>query len=147
MFFLNIYLKSLHVDGTTVISVFINKKQRQIITAHVGDSRAIMITSTESYDLTADHKPSNPREKERIEMLGGEIITLGVPRVQGVLAVSRALGDVSLKPFVSNIPTVSYYELTGKECFLVMASDGLWDVMDHDDVAMLLQSYVAQVGI
>lgn len=133
------------IDGTTVISVFINKQHNQIITAHAGDSRAIMITTTESYDLTADHKPSNLREKERIELLGGQIITVGVPRVQGILAVSRSLGDFSLRPYVSNVPTVSYYELTGKECFLVMASDGLWDVMCHDDVAMLLQSYVAQV--
>lgn len=128
-----------------MVSVFLNKKQKQLITAHVGDSRAVMITTTESFDLTADHKPSNPSEKERVELLGGRIIQYGVLRVQGVLAVTRALGDFSLRPYVSNVPTVNYYELTGKECFLVLASDGLWDVMDHAEVAMLLQSYVHQV--
>ena len=86
----------------------------------------MMVTLNESYDLTADHKPSNPSEKERVELLGGKIIQYGVLRVQGVLAVTRSLGDYSLRPFVSNIPTVSFYELTGKECFLILASDGLW---------------------
>ena len=127
-----------------MVSVFLAKKQKQLITAHVGDSRAVMITTTESFDLTADHKPSNPSEKERVELLGGRIIQYGVLRVQGVLAVTRALGDFSLRPYVSNVPTVNY-ELTGKECFLVLASDGLWDVLDHAEVAMLLQSYVHQV--
>ena len=113
-------------DGSTVISAFIHKARKQLITAHVGDSRAILITETESYDLTVDHKPSNPSEKERVELCGGRIILYGVLRVQGVLAVTRALGDFSLRPYVSNTPVVNYYELRGKECFLVLASDGLW---------------------
>ena len=113
-------------DGSTVISAFISKSRRQIITAHVGDSRAVMITESDSFDLTADHKPSNPSEKERVELEGGRIIQYGVLRVQGILAVTRALGDYCLRPYVSNIPTVNYFELKGKECFLVMASDGLW---------------------
>lgn len=113
-------------DGTTVVTVFISKSRKQLITAHVGDSRAIMITENDSYDLTADHKPSNPSEKERVELLGGRIIQYGVLRVQGILAVTRALGDYSLRPFVSNVPVVNYYELRGKEDFVVIASDGLW---------------------
>lgn len=113
-------------DGSTAVTAFLSKARKQLITAHVGDSRAVMITESESYDLTADHKPSNPSEKERVELLGGRIIQYGVLRVQGVLAVTRALGDYSLRPYVSNVPVVNYYELTGKECFLVMASDGLW---------------------
>ena len=113
-------------DGTTVVSAFLSKSHKQLITAHVGDARAAMITIDDSFNLTADHKPSNPSEKERVELLGGRIIDYGVLRVQGVLAVTRALGDFSLRPFVTNVPTVNYYKLTGKECFLVLASDGLW---------------------
>ena len=113
-------------DGSTVISAFISKARRQVITSHVGDSRAVMITETDSFDLTADHKPSNPSEKERVELEGGRIIQYGVLRVQGILAVTRALGDYCLRPYVSNIPTVNYFELKGKECFLILASDGLW---------------------
>jgi len=54
-----------------VVSVFLNPSARQLITAHVGDSRAVMVTLEESFDLTSDHKPSNASEKERVELLGG----------------------------------------------------------------------------
>ena len=120
-------------DGSTVVSVFLNPSARQLITAH-----------EESFDLTSDHKPSNASEKERVELLGGRIIQYGVLRVQGVLAVTRALGDFSLRPYVSNVPAVGFVELTGRECFVVLASDGLWDVLDHGDVAALLQTFVRQ---
>ena len=113
-------------EGSTVVSVFLHKTRKQLITAHVGDARAALISLHDSFNLTADHKPSNPSEKERVELLGGRIINYGVLRVQGVLAVTRALGDFSLRPFVSNVPTVSCYALQGTECFLVLASDGLW---------------------
>lgn len=113
-------------DGSTVVSVFLHKTRRQLITAHVGDARAALISLHDSFNLTADHKPSNPSEKERVELLGGRIINYGVLRVQGVLAVTRALGDFSLRPFVSNVPTVSCFALQGDECFVVLASDGLW---------------------
>lgn len=105
----------------------------------------MMVTLEESFDLTSDHKPSNASEKERVELLGGRIIQYGVLRVQGVLAVTRALGDFSLRPYVSNVPAVGFVELTGRECFVVLASDGLWDVLDHGDVAALLQTFVRQV--
>lgn len=108
------------------MSVFLHKARRQLITAHVGDARAALISLHDSFNLTADHKPSNPSEKERVELLGGRIINYGVLRVQGVLAVTRALGDFSLRPFVSNVPTVSCFALQGDECFVVLASDGLW---------------------
>ena len=124
-----------------MVSVFLNPSARQLITAHVGDSRAVMVTLEESFDLTSDHKPSNASEKERVELLGGRIIQYGVLRVQGVLAVTRALGDFSLRPYVSNVPAVGFVELTGRECFVVLASDGLWDVLDHGDVAALLQAF------
>lgn len=142
-------------DGSTVVSAFVNKAKNQLITAHVGDSRAVMVTDDSSFDLTIDHKPSNPSEKERVELQGGEIIQYGVLRVQGILAVTRSLGDFSLRPYVSNVPTVSYYEMKGDECFLVLASDGLWyacicmmmdrDVLDHQDVARLLEYCIHDV--
>lgn len=134
-------------DGSTVVSLFVSRSSRQLITAHVGDSRAVMVTLDDSFDLTCDHKPSNASEKERVELLGGRIIQYGVLRVQGVLAVTRALGDFSLRPYVSNVPAVSFFDLTGRECFAVLASDGLWDVMDHADVASLLQEFVREVGV
>ena len=130
-----------------MVSLFLNTSTHQLISAHVGDSRAVMVTLDDSFDLTCDHKPSNPSEKERVELLGGRIIQYGVLRVQGVLAVTRALGDFSLRPYVSNVPAVSFVDLTGRECFAVLASDGLWDVMDHADVATLLQEFVREVGV
>jgi len=58
---------------------------------------------------------------------------IGVPRVNGVLAVSRAFGDLALQPFVSALPEISEARLTSKaeEEFLIIASDGLWDVVSN----------------
>ena len=76
-----------------MVTIFVNKALGQVIAAHVGDSRAIMVTESSSFDLTMDHKPSNPSEKERVELLGGRIIQYGVLRVQGILAVTSSLRE------------------------------------------------------
>ena len=52
-------------------------------------------------ELTRDHHPDRDDERSRIEASGGSVIVWGVPRVNGVLAMSRSIGDVYLKRFVS----------------------------------------------
>ncbi|KAJ1479418.1 phosphatase 2C-like domain-containing protein [Baffinella frigidus] len=62
--------------------------------------------------LTEDHKPDREDETRRIEALGGYVMDLGVPRVMGYLAVSRAMGDVDLKQFVVAEPETWVYQRT-----------------------------------
>lgn len=78
--------------------------------------------------MSIDHKPNSKDERHRVEAAGGVVVWAGTWRVGGVLAVSRAFGDKPLKRYVIATPDVREERLQGDDEFLVMASDGLWDV-------------------
>jgi serine/threonine protein phosphatase PrpC len=61
----------------------------------------------------------------------------GTARVNGVLAVSRAIGDKDLKPWVSAEPEIHTRQLTDGDQFIILASDGLWDVFSSQDAVRL----------
>ena len=101
----------------------------RFLAANAGDSRVIIGTRRDAVQLTLDHKPDVPAERSRIESLGGRVITYVVPRVQGMLAMSRALGDPALKPYVSPEPRIVEGLLGSENDFAVVACDGVWDVL------------------
>jgi len=68
---------------------------------------------------------------DRIEGAGGRVIYWDCPRVLGVLAMSRAIGDNYLKPYVSCEPEVTITDRRDDDC-LILASDGLWDVVSNE---------------
>lgn len=75
-------------------------------------------------------------ERERVIAAGGEIFPLqGIDRVQGQLAITRAIGDTDLKPYITSEPEIVSFELEGDEDFLIMGSDGLWDGVSEDVAA------------
>lgn len=88
-------------SGTTSVTCVIRRDadKRMLFTANVGDSRAILIRNGKAIRLTVDHKASLPEEAKRITDAGGFIGRN--KRVNGVLAISRALGDHMLKVSVS----------------------------------------------
>ena len=119
--------------GTTALLVL--KHRNHLWVANCGDSRAILNVHDRVRSLTQDHKPGDVREKRRIEALGGSVIVVqGVPRVSGELAVSRSIGDKRYHPYVTSEPEVSYYPIAPLNKFIVLATDGLWDVMSSTDV-------------
>ncbi|CAF4938600.1 unnamed protein product [Pieris macdunnoughi] len=75
-------------------------------------------------------------ERKRIEASGGTVMYWGTWRVNGQLAVSRAIGDAQYKPYVIAHPEQAALDLDGDEDFLVIACDGLWDVVSEDEVAL-----------
>lgn len=80
--------------------------------------------------LTEDHKASREDERARIEALGGHVDDFtGTWRVQGIMAVTRGIGDAHLKEYITSVPETRRVDLEGKEDFIVLASDGLWDVV------------------
>jgi serine/threonine protein phosphatase PrpC len=81
--------------------------------------------------LSHDHKPARNDEHNRIENAGGAVIWAGTWRVSGVLAVSRAFGDRPLKKFVISRPDVRRVDVGDGEEFVVLASDGIWDVISN----------------
>ncbi len=81
--------------------------------------------------MTVDHKPNSKEERQRIEDAGGVVVWAGTWRVGGVLAVSRAFGDRPLKRYVIATPDLRDEVLSSEDEFLILASDGLWDVMSN----------------
>lgn len=108
----------------------------------VGDSRGILVHRGGSVTpLSFDHCPNRKDEEARIRQLGGRVIHWGRWRVQGILAVSRAIGDVNLHPYVIGDPEILHRALEDGDWFLVLASDGLWDVMRNEDVGRFVMNY------
>lgn len=81
--------------------------------------------------LSEDHKPNLESERRRIEGEGGVVIWAGTWRVGGVLAVSRAFGDRPLKRYVVALPEVKHQAVAAGDETIVLASDGLWDVLEN----------------
>ena len=124
-------------DGSTVISALVH--HQTLYVANVGDSRAVLVSNGQAIEMSTDHKPSRIDEKERIEGLGGRIIHYGTWRVEGVLAVTRAIGDRRLKKFITAAPEVKLRRLQAGDELLILASDGVWDVLSSQqavDVVM-----------
>ncbi|TKY57953.1 phosphatase 2C 75 [Spatholobus suberectus] len=102
--------------------------------------------------LTTYLKPGLPREAERIRRCNGCVYALKEePHVQRVwmpnnenspgLAVSRVFGDFLLKDHgVIAIPDISYHPLPSSDQFIVLASDGVWDVLSNNEVASIVWS-------
>jgi len=131
--------------------------KNKLYVANAGDSRAIVVCADGSAEpMSFDHKPDAPAERKRIEAALHEVMTLStvvqgrrvkISRVDGLLAVARAIGDFSLKDdhdhpekcAVTCVPEVKNLELVpGKHLYLVIACDGIWDVLSNADVASIV---------
>ncbi len=120
-------------SGTTAATFYI--MDGRFMAANAGDSRVVIGKKWgRCLALTIDHRPSLEEEKSRIEGLGGVITWLGTPRVQGVLAVSRSLGDAKLKPYISSEPRIAEGYLGRENDYVVLACDGVWDVLTPEEV-------------
>ncbi|KAM3359004.1 putative late blight resistance protein R1B-23 [Capsicum galapagoense] len=119
------------VGSTAVVAVICSS---HIIVANCGDSRAVLCRGKEAVALSIDHKPSRDDEYARIEASGGKIIQWDGYRVFGVLAMSRSIGARYLKPWIIPKPEVMFVPRVREDECLVLASDGLWDVMTNEEV-------------
>ncbi|KAJ8535837.1 hypothetical protein K7X08_034238 [Anisodus acutangulus] len=119
------------VGSTAVVAVICSS---HIIVANCGDSRAVLYRGKEAVALSIDHKPSREDEYARIEASGGKVIQWNGHRVFGVLAMSRSIGDRYLKPWIIPEPEVMFVPRAREDECLVLASDGLWDVMSNEEV-------------
>lgn len=117
------------VGSTAVVAVV---SPDRIVISNCGDSRAVLCRKGVAIPLSSDHKPDRPDELTRIEEAGGRVIYWDGARVLGVLAMSRAIGDNYLKPYVISEPEVTITERSGEDECLILASDGLWDVVSNE---------------
>ncbi|KAL0382566.1 UNVERIFIED_CONTAM: putative protein phosphatase 2C 33 [Sesamum calycinum] len=140
-------------------------KGQDLVIGNVGDSRAVLGTRDENNSLTAvqltvDLKPNLPAEEERIRKCKGRVFALqDEPDVARVwlpnsnapgLAMARAFGDFCLKEFgLISVPEISCRRITDKDEFVVLATDGIWDVLSNKEVVDIvgscpLRSYTAR---
>ncbi|XP_060206864.1 protein phosphatase 2C 51-like isoform X2 [Lycium barbarum] len=115
--------------GSTAVVVMVGKED--VVVANCGDCRVVLCNSGVAIPLSNDHKPDRPDEKKRVEDAGGKILHWNGSRVQGVLATSRSIGDHYLKPYVIPEPEVTVHKRNEWDEFLVIATDGLWDVVSN----------------
>ncbi|WOL06946.1 hypothetical protein Cni_G15681 [Canna indica] len=132
-----------HVGSTAVVAVV---GPSHIVVANCGDSRAVLCRNGVAVPLSSDHKPDRPDELQRIEAAGGRVIYWDGARVLGVLAMSRAIGDSYLKPYVIAEPEVTVAERKeGDEC-LILGSDGLWDVVSNEMACEIARTCLRNSG-
>ncbi|XP_056677317.1 protein phosphatase 1F isoform X2 [Monodelphis domestica] len=123
-------------SGTTGVCVLL--VGRTVHVAWLGDSQVMLVQQGQALELMKPHKPERPDERERIEALGGFVSYMDCWRVNGTLAVSRAIGDVFQKPYVSGEADVASHELSGTEDYLLLACDGFFDSVSREEVAGLV---------
>ncbi len=141
------YADSKMRGGTTAVTAMITPDK--IIWANCGDSRGILCRSGNLAFNTEDHKPYLEKEQKRIESAGGTVM---MQRVNGSLAVSRALGDFEFKtteedrdtilpnPVVCAEPDVTITERDeANDEFLLLACDGVYDVMSNEEIIQFVR--------
>ncbi|KAF2161280.1 hypothetical protein M409DRAFT_59280 [Zasmidium cellare ATCC 36951] len=113
-------------------------RQRVLYTANVGDARIVLCRNGKALRLSYDHKGSDENEGKRIAGAGGLILN---NRVNGVLAVTRALGDAYMKDLVTGHPyTTETVIQPDIDEFLILACDGLWDVCSDQEAVDLVRN-------
>ncbi|KAM3300812.1 hypothetical protein ACQJBY_041706 [Aegilops geniculata] len=118
--------------GSTAVAAVLCSSH--IIVSNCGDSRAVLCRGKAPLPLSLDHKPNREDEYARIEALGGKVIQWNGYRVLGVLAMSRSIGDRYLKPYIIPVPEVTVVARAREDECLILASDGLWDVLSNEEV-------------
>lgn len=120
-------------SGTTAaIAVIFDKK---LYTANVGDTRIILINGDDVKRLSYDHKIIDFDERKRVCDKGGVILN---ERVNGVLVLSRAIGDGNLSDYISCEPYINETYFKDDSC-LIIACDGVWDVMSDEEAAEIFR--------
>jgi protein phosphatase 1L len=150
---------SMDQSGTTATALVVTKDV--ILVVSLGDSRAVMSSrdgkndngwtdfpSMAAIQLTPDHVASDPSERDLVIARGGSISSNkgGLERVNGTLAITRSIGDANLSSVLSREPHVLVLDRKEIEkwcgelnktkeipCFVILASDGLWDVMSNQE--------------
>jgi serine/threonine protein phosphatase PrpC len=146
----NLAIEDADCEGATSTTVHIhqmNNGKFQVSVANVGDSKAVLIDDNDFRVLSETHRPTNESEEKRVKAEGGRITGERNKRLNGRLAVTRALGDHLMKkttkglisvPFVQDVITVD----DSVQSVIVMASDGLWDVVPESLITHTVRSSV-----
>ena len=128
-------------SGCTALVVYIDERTSKAYVANSGDSRAVLCRNGDAVELTTDHKVTLQSEADRIVAAGGVVLN---GRVNGSLNLTRAIGDLAFKGDPSLSPENQMITANPDVCeidinpdtddFIVIACDGLWEVMKSQEV-------------
>lgn len=125
--------------GTTVTACYV--RGQTLTVAHVGDGRVVLVGPREARALTRDHRVDNRAERRRILAAGGRVQGHYVMRDGRGLMVTRALGDTAFRPAgVIARPEILTRQVTTPGAQLVLATDGIWDVIDIATAARVVRT-------
>jgi len=137
------FLKQEVGSGTACVTALII--DGNLVVSNAGDCRAVISRDGASEALTCDHRAGREDERQRIENLGGIVdLRHGVWRVQGSLAVSRAIGDSHMKEWIIAEPDTRKIEITSDCEFLILASDGLWDKVSNQEAVDIARPFCVE---
>lgn len=131
-------------EGTTALIALNIGKETYLI--NLGDSRAVLVnpSTKQAFPLTKDQKPGDPSLRDGIYDRGGSVVkheTQDLYRVSGLLSTAGALGDFSLagishKPVITCLSDIEEVkgDINREGAKLILACDGLWDVLNLDDI-------------
>jgi len=142
------------VSGSTAVVALVTPAH--VVVANCGDCRAVLMKMLEGQDagnwsfeaLSKDHKPESAVERERIEAAGHQVEN---GRVDGVLAVSRGVGDFRFKQqleksaeaqAVTALPELQVHSRSSLDQVLLMACDGVWDVISETEATEFMQKHL-----
>ena len=128
-----------NVGSTSSVALILNNR---ILFANCGDTLTMVGLRNERRWLSVSQEHKASSEIERIEALGGSVLNIyGMHRVNGMLNMSRSIGDHHLKPYVIANPYVTSMSTNEIE-FILIASDGLWDVFTMDQVYINIKTNI-----
>lgn len=139
------------MSGSTAIVAVLTPMH--IVVANLGDSRCVLRSGGKAISMSEDHKPECPEEAARISQAGGFVAD---NRVNGELAMSRALGDFRYKDRtdlhhtkqkVICVPDIAVHERTGADELLLLACDGVFDVMSNSEAVEYLHKVISVDGL
>ncbi|KAK9790308.1 hypothetical protein WJX73_000789 [Symbiochloris irregularis] len=135
-----------HTGCTAVVALL---RGRQLWVANAGDSRCVVCHDGKAVAMTKDHMPGHPLEHERIVKAGGSVYG---GRIKGRMSLSRALGDFSYKQadhlpaaeqMIIALPEIQTLELGPGHEFLLLASDGIWEVLGNGEAVAFVREGLA----
>jgi len=146
----NLAIEDADCEGATSTTVHLglsNNGKFQLSVANVGDSKAVLIDGSSFRQLTENHRPTNESEEKRVKAEGGRITGERNKRLNGRLAVTRALGDHLMKKTTKGLISVPFVQETitiddSINSVLVLASDGLWDVVPESLITHTVRTSV-----
>ncbi|UXI14818.1 putative inactive tRNA-specific adenosine deaminase-like protein 3 [Sarcoptes scabiei] len=130
-------------SGTTALCLLI-ENNKTVYLAWAGDSQAVLVRNGVHEEIMLPHKPDLQSEKNRIQKQGGFVIYSDTWRVNGVLSVTRAIGDPDHKSVIISDPSFSTFEIDPSLDFLVLGCDGLFDHLTGQDITSYVFEYLCR---